>query len=55
MSNAKRFVLLLTVAAALKVAGQADDLKAGVAAAADAVDSGKASGVLDKLVEVSNS
>ena len=50
-----RDTVLLTVAAALKVAGQADDLKAGVAAAADAVDSGKASGVLDKLVEVSNS
>ena len=50
-----RDTVLLTVASALVVAGEADDLKTGVSVAADAVDSGKASDVLDKLVEVSNS
>ena len=50
-----RDTVLLTVASALVVAGEAEDLKAGVAVAADAVDSGRANGVLDKLVEVSNS
>ena len=45
----------LTVASALLVAGKAADLKEGAAIAADAIDSGKANAVLDKLVEVSNS
>lgn len=50
-----RDTVLLTVASALMVVGQVEDLEAGVAVAAKAVDSGKASGILDKLVEVSNS
>lgn len=50
-----RDTVLLTVAAALLVVGDVADLKAGVAMAANAVDSGKAAGVLEKLIEVSNS
>ncbi len=50
-----RDTVMLTVASALIVAGRASNLKDGVAQAAEAIDSGKASGVLDKLVEVSNS
>ncbi len=47
--------VLMTVGAALVVAGKASDLKAGTTAAAEAIDSGKASAALNKLVEVSNS
>jgi len=49
-----RDIALLNAAAALIVAGKADDLKAGVALAAAAVDEGKARAVLDRLVAVSN-
>lgn len=49
-----RDIALLNAAAALIVAGKADDLKSGVALAAAAVDEGKARAVLDRLVAVSN-
>jgi len=49
-----RDVVLLNAAAALIVAGKAADLKDGVKQAADAIDSGAAQGVLDRLVAVSN-
>ena len=49
-----RDIVLLNAAAALVVAGKAADLKAGVAAAADAVDSRRARGVLDTMVAITN-
>jgi anthranilate phosphoribosyltransferase len=49
-----RDVALLNAAAALAVAGKANDLKDGVALAAKSVDSGAAKDRLDKLVAVSN-
>ncbi len=49
-----RDVVLLNSAAALIVADKADTLKAGVALAAEAIDSGKARHVLDQLIAVSN-
>jgi anthranilate phosphoribosyltransferase len=44
----------LTAGAALMVAGQARDIKQGVAHARDAIKSGAARAVLEKLVKVSN-
>jgi anthranilate phosphoribosyltransferase len=41
-------------AAALIIAGKADDLKAGAALAAKAIDSGKAKSVLAELVAITN-
>ena len=41
--------------AALVVADKAPDLKAGVALAADSIDSGRARAKLDALIAVSNS
>ena len=52
--NAFRDVALMNAAAALVVAGVANDMKAGVAAAQKSVDSGEAGKRLDKLVAVSN-
>lgn len=52
--SAYRDIVLLGSAAALIVAGKADDLKAGAAMAAEAIDSGRALGVLDRLVEITN-
>ena len=49
----RRDVVLLNAAAALQVAGAADDIAAGMQAAADSIDSGEAAGVLDRWVEVS--
>jgi len=49
-----RDIVLLNAAAALIVAGKVEDLKSGVAMAADTIDSGKARETLVKLVEVSN-
>ena len=49
-----RDIVLLNAAAAFIVADRADDLEAGVRIAADAIDSGKARQVLDKLIAVSN-
>jgi len=52
--NAFRDVAVLNAAAALVVAGVANDLKAGVVAAQKSIDSGEAMKRLNKLVEVSN-
>lgn len=50
-----RNTVVMTVAAALVVAGKTDNLKLGAVEAANAIDSGKANAVLGRLVEVSNS
>ena len=42
------------LAGALCVAGKAEDIRAGVALAQDAIDSGKARAALDQLVEITN-
>jgi anthranilate phosphoribosyltransferase len=47
-----RDIVLLNAAAALIVAGRADDLRAGVAQAADAIDCGAADAVLGRLVAI---
>ncbi len=52
--SARRDIGLLNAAAALLVAGRADDVADGVAQAADAVDSGRALAVLETLVRVSS-
>jgi anthranilate phosphoribosyltransferase len=49
----RRDVVLLNAAAALEVAGKADGLREGIAMAADAVDGGRASDVLDRWVAAS--
>jgi anthranilate phosphoribosyltransferase len=49
-----RDVVLLNSAAALVVAGRAEDLRAGIATAARALDSGVARDVLDRLVAMTN-
>lgn len=49
----KRDILLLNSAAALVAAGKADDLKAGLALAAQSIDSGSALAKLEKLAEAS--
>ena len=51
--GARRDIGLLNAAAALVVAGRVDDLQAGLALAAESVDSGRARGVLDALVATS--
>ena len=48
-----RDIVLLNAAAALIVAGRAGDLREGVRLAAEAIDSGKASTTLDRLIEIS--
>ena len=50
----QRDVVLLNAGAALFVAGEADTVKAGIAQAAAAIDSGAAMDVLNKLIAVSN-
>ena len=50
----QRDVVLLNAGAALFVAGQAETVKAGIATAGAAIDSGAARDVLKKLVAVSN-
>ncbi|MDB5557895.1 MAG: anthranilate phosphoribosyltransferase [Enterovirga sp.] len=52
--TAYRDVAVLNAAAALVVAGQAQDLEDGVRRAAASVDSGAARGVLDRLIAASN-
>jgi anthranilate phosphoribosyltransferase len=52
-AGARRDIVLLNAAAGLVVAGVAGDLAGGVEMAADSIDSGKAAGVLDQLVAVS--
>jgi anthranilate phosphoribosyltransferase len=49
-----RDIVALNAAAALTVAGLADDLSDGLQHAADSIDSGKASAKLGEWVEVSN-
>ena len=48
-----RDIVLLNSAAALIVAGRADDLRQGVRRAAEVIDSGKAQATLDRLIEIS--
>jgi anthranilate phosphoribosyltransferase len=48
-----RDVAILNAAAALIVAGKANDLRAGAAMAAKSIDSGEAEGRLDRLIAVS--
>ena len=52
--GALREVVLLNSAAALVVAGRAEDLRDGIASAARALDSGAARDVLDRLVRMTN-
>jgi len=52
--GAYRDIVLLNAAAALVVAGKAADLKGGVAAAAAAIDTGRARAVLDSMVAITN-
>ena len=52
--GAFRDIVLYTTAAALIVAGKVNDLQAGVALAAEAVDSGTALKHLDRMVEITN-
>jgi len=49
-----RDIVTLNAAAALVVAGKAEDLKIGAGLAAQSIDSGAARGALDRLVEISN-
>ena len=49
-----RDVVLINAAAALVVAAVAEEVGAGVEMAAEAIDSGRAAGVLTRLIEVSN-
>ena len=49
-----RDIVVYSAAAALLVAGKAEDLKQGAEMAAAAIDSGKAKAVLDRLVAISN-
>lgn len=52
--GAFRDIVLLNAAAALLVAERAEDLREGVALAAEAVDSGAAASTLDRLITVTN-
>jgi anthranilate phosphoribosyltransferase len=52
--NAFRNAVLLTAAGSLMIAGKADELKAGAAIAAEAIDSGAAKACLARLVEITN-
>jgi anthranilate phosphoribosyltransferase len=52
--SAFRDVAILNAAAAIVVAGKAEDLKEGVAIATTAVDSAEAEGRLDRLIAISN-
>jgi anthranilate phosphoribosyltransferase len=53
MRGPYRDIVLLNSAAALVIAGRAPDLRAGVARAVDAIDSGAAKAVLARLVAIS--
>jgi anthranilate phosphoribosyltransferase len=52
--GATRDIVLLNTAAALLIAGAVDRIESGLSRAAEAIDSGAAAAVLDKLVVVSN-
>ena len=51
---AARNIVLLNAAAALTVADKAKDIAAGLALAAESIDSGAAEAALDKLVQITN-
>ncbi|MGI9509711.1 MAG: anthranilate phosphoribosyltransferase [Geminicoccaceae bacterium] len=53
-ASAFRDIVLLNAAAALVVAGHAEDLRSGVKIAAEAIDSGAAKATLDRLIAVTN-
>ena len=53
-AGAFRDIALLNSAAALIVAGRADDLRAGAALAATSIDSGKARAALDAMIAITN-
>ena len=50
----KRNAVLMNAGAALYIGGKAETLKAGVALAAEIIDSGKALETLEKLIAISN-
>ena len=50
----KRNAVLMNAGAALYIAGEAEDMKSGIALAAELIDSGKALDTLEKLIEESN-
>ena len=50
----KRNAVLMNAGAALYIAGESEDMKSGIALAAELIDSGKALDTLEKLIEVSN-
>ena len=52
--SAYRDIVLLNTAAALMVAGKAEDMSAGVTLAAAAIDTGKAQAALDALIRITN-
>jgi len=52
--GSKRDAVLLNSAAALKIAGKVDDLKAGIALAAETIDSGAAKAQLSQFIRLSN-
>jgi len=49
-----RDIVVLNAAGALCVAGKADDIRAGVTIATDAIDSGAARNALNTLIEITN-
>ena len=51
----RREMVLLNAGAALMAAGEAEDMRAGIALAADSIDSGKAFSTLESLVALSHS
>ena len=50
----KRNAVLMNAGAALYIAGEAEDMKSGIALAAELIDSGKALEALEKFIAVSN-
>ena len=52
--GAYRDIVVLNAAAALVVAGKAEDLKQGAAMAADSIDQGKALAALERMVAITN-
>jgi len=53
-SGPHRDIVLLNAAAALTIAGRADDIAAGLPIAAEAIDTGRAQQALEKLIAISN-
>ena len=53
-ASAYRDIVLLNAGAALNIAGNASDIKQGIAIAAESIDSGKAKSVLTRLAEFSH-